>query len=48
VPDALTVRWDIPKQINDGRWIVTSPDDEGVGAEDDWFPQPEETSIINS
>ena len=33
----LTLRWDIPRQINDGRWIIASPNDEGVEAEDDWF-----------
>jgi hypothetical protein len=37
VPDVLTLRWAVPRQIADGRWVVPSPDDEGVEAEDDWF-----------
>ena len=42
VPDALTVRWAIPQQIQDGRWVFVSPDDEGEEAGADWFPPPEE------
>jgi len=37
VPDVLTVRWDIPKQISDGRWVIASPNNEGIENEDDWF-----------
>jgi hypothetical protein len=37
VPDVLTLRWAIPRQIADGRWVFPSPDDEGVEASDDWF-----------
>jgi len=40
-PDVLTVRWAIPQQISDGRWVFVSPDDEGVEAEADWWPQEE-------
>lgn len=39
VPDALTTRWAIPQQITDGRWVFPSPDDEGVEAGADWWPQ---------
>lgn len=42
VLSALTVRWAIPQQIADGRWVFPSPDDEGVEAGDDWFPQSDE------
>jgi hypothetical protein len=37
VPDVLTLRWAIPQQIADGRWVFPSPDDEGIEAEEDWF-----------
>lgn len=37
VSNALTVRWAIPQQIRDGRWVFESPDDDGVEAEADWF-----------
>ena len=37
-PDAqATERWAIPFQIPDGRWIVASPDDQGVEADPSWF-----------
>ena len=42
VPDVLTVRWAVPRQIVDGRWVFPSPDDEGVEASDDWWPLSEE------
>lgn len=42
VPDALTTRWAIPQQIQDGRWVFVSPDDVGEEAGADWFPPPEE------
>ena len=42
VPDVLTVRWAVPSQIVDGRWVFPSPDDEGVEAEDDWWPVSED------
>jgi hypothetical protein len=39
-PDAqVTERWAIPQQIVDGRWVFPSPDDEGVEASEDWWPQ---------
>lgn len=42
-PDAqVTERWAIPQQIADGRWVFPSPDDEGVEAGADWWPQIEE------
>lgn len=39
VPDVLTTRWAVPQQITDGRWVFPSPDDEGVEAGADWWPQ---------
>jgi hypothetical protein len=38
----VTERWAIPQQIQDGRWVFASPDDEGVEAGADWWPQSEE------
>lgn len=38
VPEAPTVRWAVPQQIADGRWVFQSPDDEGVEAKADWWP----------
>lgn len=38
---AVTKRWAIPQQIQDGRWVFVSPDDEGVEAGADWWPQEE-------
>jgi hypothetical protein len=37
VLDVLTLRWDTPRQISDGRWVIVSPNDEGIENEDDWF-----------
>ena len=37
-----TERWAIPQQITDGRWVFVSPDDEGVEAGEDWWPQVDE------
>ena len=37
VPDVLTVRWAIPQQIADGRWVFPSPDDTGVEADPEWW-----------
>jgi len=37
-PMVITERWAIPRQIVDGRWIIPSPDDQGVEASDDWVP----------
>jgi hypothetical protein len=34
---APTVRWAIPRQIADGRWVIPSPDDQGVEAEPGWW-----------
>lgn len=42
VADALTVRWAIPQQIADGRWVFPSPDNTGVEAQDDWWPKQDE------
>jgi hypothetical protein len=36
-----TERWAIPQQIQDGRWVFPSPDDTGVEADPDWWPQEE-------
>lgn len=33
----ITVRWAVPEQISDGRWVFPSPDDEGVEAEPTWW-----------
>ena len=42
-PEAqATTRWAIPQQIADGRWVFPSPDDEGVEAGADWFPDSDE------
>lgn len=39
-PEAqVTERWAIPQQIQDGRWVFVSPDDEGVEAGSDWFSE---------
>ena len=38
----VTERWAIPQQIADGRWVFPSPDDEGVEAGADWFPDSDE------
>ena len=35
---AITERWAIPQQIQDGRWVFQSPDENGVEAEDHWWP----------
>jgi hypothetical protein len=42
VPDALTTRWAVPQQIADGRWVFPSPNDEGVEAGADWWPQSDD------
>ena len=42
-PDAqVTERWATPQQIVDGRWVFPSPDDTGVDAGEDWWPQVDE------
>jgi hypothetical protein len=33
-----TTSWAVPVQINDGRWVFPSPDDDGVEAGPDWWP----------
>lgn len=43
----VTERWAIPQQIQDGRWVFVSPDDEGVEAGADWWPQEDELSLAN-
>jgi hypothetical protein len=41
-PEAqVTERWAVVQQITDGRWVFVSPDDEGVEASADWWPQEE-------
>jgi len=42
VSDALTVRWAEVLQIQDGRWVFISPDDEGEEAAEDWFVSAQE------
>ena len=37
VHDVLTLRWAVPQQISDGRWVIPSPDEDGVEAEENWF-----------
>ena len=32
-----TTAWALPEQIQDGRWVFASPDDEGIEAQEDWF-----------
>jgi hypothetical protein len=41
VSDSLTVRWAEVQQIQDGRCVFVSPDDEGVEAEENWWPIPD-------
>jgi hypothetical protein len=41
VPEAATTRWAIPQQIQDGRWVFASPDDQGEEAGEDWWPKYE-------
>ena len=36
---APTLRWSIPRQITDGRWVIQSPDDAGVESEPGWWPE---------
>lgn len=45
VPDALTVRWAVPQQITDGRWVFPSPDATGVEAEESWWPKTDELEL---
>ena len=37
VPDVLTLRWAVPQQITDGRWVFPSHDDEGIESEASWW-----------
>lgn len=37
VPEALTIKWADVQQIQDGRWVFISPDDQGEEAQSDWF-----------
>jgi hypothetical protein len=41
VPTALTLRWAEVQQIQDGRWVFVSPDDQGEEAAADWWPTAE-------
>jgi uncharacterized membrane-anchored protein len=34
---APTLRWSVPRQINDGRWVIPSPDEQGVEGEPGWW-----------
>jgi hypothetical protein len=40
-PDVLTIRWAEVEQIQDGRWVFISPDEEGEEAGEDWWPSIE-------
>jgi hypothetical protein len=40
-PDVLTLRWAEVQQIQDGRWVFISPDEEGEEASEDWWPSIE-------
>jgi len=41
-PEAqATERWAVVQQIQDGRWVFVSPDDDGVEAGADWWSQEE-------
>lgn len=37
--EAITERWAIPQQVQDGRWVFPSPDNTGIEAQDNWWPQ---------
>lgn len=37
VPDVLTIRWAVPQQIADGRWVFASPDDSGEESQESWW-----------
>ena len=39
--NALTLRWAIPQQILDGRWVFPSPDDNGEESQESWWPSPD-------
>lgn len=41
VPDALTIRWAVPMQIADGRWVIPSQTYAGEEAAADWWPAPD-------
>jgi len=36
---APTVRWAVPRQINDGRWVIPSPDGSGEDEQPGWWPE---------
>lgn len=38
-----TTAWAIPHQIIDGRWIFPSPDNQGVEADESWWPESSDT-----
>jgi hypothetical protein len=42
----VTERWAVPQQISDGRWVFASPDDEGVEAGADWWPEEMELANV--
>ena len=35
-----TTAWAAPIQINDGRWVFPSPDEDGEVPGNDWWPEP--------
>ena len=34
-----TERWAVPQQIQDGRWVFPSPNNDGIESAENWFPQ---------
>lgn len=38
-----TIRWAVPQQIADGRWVFPSPNDEGIESENNWWPEVMDT-----
>lgn len=34
---AMTLRWAVPRQIADGRWVIPSPDEQGEESEPGWW-----------
>ena len=46
-PTVLTTRWADVQQIQDGRWVFPSPDDEGEEASENWWPKSEDYLASN-
>jgi hypothetical protein len=38
----LTVRWATIQQIQDGRWVFVSPDEQGEEDSENWWPHEED------